>query len=46
MIRARVSLGERRRISRSRLLGNCPPERRSACKPIGRPTYPSDEGLT
>ena len=43
---ARIPSGERRRTSSSRLLGNCPPERRTACKPVGRPTYPSDEGLS
>ena len=37
--------GERRRNSSSRLLGNCPPERQAACKPLGRPTYSSGEGL-
>ncbi len=37
--------GERRRTSSSRLLGNCPLKRPSACKPMGRPVYPPDEGL-
>ena len=42
---ARIPLGERRRSSCSRLLGNSPPKRQPACRPVGRSTYPSNEGL-
>jgi hypothetical protein len=42
----RVPPGERRRISSSRLLGNCPPERHAAYQPHGRTTYSADEGQT
>ncbi len=41
---ARVPAGERRQASSFRLLGTCLPKRRSAGKPVGRPTVPSDEG--
>lgn len=38
--------GEPRRKSIPRLLGECPPQRHPACKPDGRRTYSSDEGLS
>jgi len=41
---ARIPSGEWRRMSDFRLRGNRPPERQAACKPVGRPTYPADEG--
>lgn len=41
---ASVPPGEWRRISRSRLRGNCPPERPTAYQPLGRRVYSRDEG--
>ena len=36
--------GERRPMRTPRLLGECRPERRPACEPVGRPRYAADEG--
>ena len=39
-----LPLGEWRPTSSPQLLGDCRPERRSACKPVGRLRYSADEG--